>query len=129
MTAYSRYFKGKTVLLVDDEGIVLDVAMRMLEYLGFSVVVAKSGNEAIQKFESKAENIDCVILDIVMPIVDGFETLRALRNIDKSAKILLITASPTYDIQGKYDTLRMDGLLHKPVDMSELAEVLKKVLT
>jgi len=60
-----------TVLIVDDEELVVDVCREMLVNLGFSVLAAKDGTEAVEIFSRKASNIDCVLLDLSMPMMDG----------------------------------------------------------
>jgi CheY-like chemotaxis protein len=88
----------KTILLVDDEDMVLAVGAQLLERLGYTVFSASSGREAIDLFQKKANAIDLVILDIVMPIMSGSEVYDRLKAIDPRIKVLL---SSGYSIDGQ----------------------------
>ncbi|MEJ2168747.1 MAG: PAS domain S-box protein [Desulfobacterales bacterium] len=100
----SEVFQGSgTLLMVDDEEMVLDVGVRQLERLGYNVFAARTGAEAIQCFRKKKDEIDLVILDIVMPAMGGGEVFNALKKINPQVKVLL---SSGYSINGQAGGLR-----------------------
>ena len=117
-----------TVLLVDDEAMILTVAQKMLEKLGYRVLTARSGKEAIDLYEEKREEIDLVILDMIMPGMGGGKTFDRLKAIDRNVKILL---SSGYSINGQaHEILNRgcQGFIQKPFDMEEFSLKLRKVL-
>ncbi len=116
-----------TILLVDDEEMVLDIGVQMLSRLGYSVIQAESGTEAIGIFQKDSETIDIVILDIVMPDLDGGETVAAIREINPDVKIVL---SSGFGRDGKTNEIleRCNGFIQKPFSMKELSETLSRVV-
>jgi two-component system cell cycle sensor histidine kinase/response regulator CckA len=78
----NEIIKGtETILLVDDESVVIDVGKEMLEKLGYDVLTAKSGKDAVAIFSKESERIDLIILDMIMPGMDGSQTFDQLRDI------------------------------------------------
>ena len=117
-----------TVLLVDDEAMILTVAQKMLEKLGYRVLTAMSGKEAIDLYEKKREEIDLVILDMIMPGMGGGKTFDRLKEIDRNVKILL---SSGYSINGQaHEILNRGcrGFIQKPFDMEEFSLKVREVL-
>lgn len=121
--------KGReTVLLVDDEDVVADVGDQMLRKLGYEVLVARSGKEAIEYYEPKRDKIDMVILDMIMPGMNGGEVYDRIKEINPHAKILL---SSGYSIDGQAaDILKRgcDGFIQKPFSMEVLSGRIRKIL-
>jgi len=116
------------VLLVDDEAMVLEAGSRMLAKLGFTILRAGGGQEAIDIFGQKAAEIDLVILDIVMPGIGGEEVYRRIKQIRPDVKVLV---SSGYDCSGRMpEILREDGngFIQKPYSLSELSRKLQEVL-
>ena len=117
-----------TILLVDDEEMVLDVSAKMLKNLGYSVFRARSGNEAIETYKNNKDHIDMIILDMVMPQMGGGETYDRLKEIDPDVRVLL---SSGYSIDGKAKDILSrgcDGFIHKPFGMKELVGKTKEIL-
>jgi two-component system cell cycle sensor histidine kinase/response regulator CckA len=128
--AVSGEFVGgqDTVLLVDDEEPVLDAGEQMLKRLGYQVLVASSGQEALALFEKDHAKIDMVLLDMVMPGMGGGETYDRMREIDPTVKILL---SSGYSIDGEATEILergCDGFIQKPFDLLTLSEEIRKIL-
>ena len=125
----SELLKGReTVLLVDDEDIVADVADQMLKKLGYEVIVARNGKEAIEYYEPKRDEIDMVILDMIMPDMSGGDVYDRLKEINPHAKVLL---SSGYSIEGQAaDILKRgcDGFIQKPFSLQALSIRIKEVL-
>ena len=116
------------MLLVDDEEMVRAVAKRMLEHLGFSVLLASDGAEAIDIFRSRLGTIACVILDLTMPRMDGIETLAALRGISGELKVVLSSGYSEHEISKRFAGKDFSGFIEKPYRISELADKLRAVL-
>jgi len=116
-------FKG-TVLLVDDESTVRDVGTHMLEFLGFSVITAKNGQEAIKIFEKHREDLDVIIMDLTMPEMDGIEASRRILQMEQGARILLSSGYDGDEVTKASSNLNIKGFIHKPYKLSSLREVL-----
>ena len=118
----------ETILLVDDEAMVLDVAKGMLEFLGYRVHCAGSGQEAVAVYTIKKNEIDLVILDMILPGISGGETFDHLREINPQAKVLL---SSGYSIDGNAREILergCDGFLQKPFQIEQLAREVRAIL-
>jgi CheY-like chemotaxis protein len=116
------------VLLVDDEDVVADVGDQMLRKLGYEVLVARSGKEAIKYYELRWDKIDMIILDMIMPDMNGGSVYDRIKAINPHAKILL---SSGYSIDGKAADIMergCDGFIQKPFSMEILSERIRKVL-
>jgi len=117
-----------TILLVDDEEIVLTVGQELLEALGYEVLTARGGKEAIEKFKDKKDQISLIILDMIMPDMGGGETYDILKEIDKDISVIL---SSGYSIEGKATDIMnrgCNGFLQKPFKLSQLSQSIKDVL-
>lgn len=118
----------ETILLVDDEKMVLDVTKELLESLGYRIYVAQGGREAITVYMEKKKQIDLVILDVIMPGISGGETFDRLREINPEIRVLL---SSGYSINGEAQKILnrgCNGFLPKPFRMRELAQNVRKML-
>lgn len=117
-----------TVLLVDDEEIILAVGRDLLEALGYQVFIAKDGKEAIEIYRKIGDEIDIVVLDMVMPNVGGGEAYDRLREINPDIKVLL---SSGYSIDGEATEILERGcnsFIQKPFKMNELAQRITEIL-
>jgi CheY-like chemotaxis protein/anti-sigma regulatory factor (Ser/Thr protein kinase) len=113
------------VLVVDDEPMVLAFAQKALQGLGYRVLTADNGKEACKVFAPRAEEIDCVLLDLVMPEMGGLETLQRLRGINPWIKVIV---SSGYDPDAETRKLIESGSvaeLRKPYSLEMLARTLK----
>jgi PAS domain S-box-containing protein len=117
-----------TVLLVDDEEEVRSVAAKMLEKLGFRVVMASDGREGLETFRRCSDEIAAVLLDMTMPELSGTEVLRQLRGLGHETRVLLMSG---YTEEGATSPLTDPGpigFLHKPFTLAELREALQRLL-
>jgi PAS domain S-box-containing protein len=117
-----------TILLIDDEEIVIDSVGCMIEHLGYRLIVARSGKEAVQTYEANGSDIDLVILDMIMPNMNGSETFDRLKAIDPAVKIILSTG---YSADGQASEILQrgcQGLINKPFTLAELSEKLSRFL-
>jgi PAS domain S-box-containing protein len=119
---------SETILLVDDEEMIINVSQAMLKKLGYGVIVANDGEQAIEKISEIGDEIDLVILDLVMPGIDGGVTFDRIREIQPEIPVLL---SSGYAINGKaYKVMRRgcNGFIQKPFNISELSKKVRNVL-
>ncbi|MGD8285540.1 MAG: PAS domain S-box protein [Desulfobacterales bacterium] len=118
----------KTVLMVDDEEMIIDVGTRMLNKLGYDVLSAVSGEEAIEVYNQNQHKIDLVILDMVMPQISGGEAFDRLRKLNPDVKVIL---SSGYSIDGQATEILDRGccaFIQKPFNLQMLAQTIESVL-
>ncbi|MCK4785051.1 MAG: response regulator, partial [Desulfobacteraceae bacterium] len=124
-----RLIKGTgTLLLVDDEEVVLEVSRELLEALGYRVLTGKDGKEAVETYKKKQDDIDCVVLDMVMPTMGGGEAYDRMKEINPDIKVLL---SSGYSIDGEATEILKrgcNGFIQKPFRMNELAEKIREIV-
>jgi signal transduction histidine kinase/CheY-like chemotaxis protein len=117
-----------TVLLVDDEDVILEVGKDLLGTMGYRVLLAGDGREAVEVYGKNCDVIDIVILDMVMPTMGGGEAYDRMKEINPKVKVLL---SSGYSIDGKATEI-MDrgcsGFIQKPFTMQELSIRIGKLL-
>jgi len=117
-----------TILLVDDEELIIDVGTQMLEKLGFKVVVARSGPEAVRIYQETQKDIDLVILDVVMPGMNGGAVFDKLKEINDLANVIL---SSGYSMDGQAKEIMnrgCNGFIQKPFNMHQLISKIKESL-
>ena len=117
-----------TVLLVDDEALIIDVGRQMLERLGHTVLTANNGMEAVEIYRSNPGRIDLVVLDMVMPDMGGGEIYDRLKDIDPKVKVIL---SSGYSINGQATEILnrgCNGFIQKPFGLNDLSEKISEVL-
>jgi two-component system, cell cycle sensor histidine kinase and response regulator CckA len=119
---------SETVLFVDDEDMIIEVAGELFEQLGYKVLTAGNGREAIATYEKNMEQIDIVLLDMIMPDMSGGETYDKLKEINPDIKVLLASG---YSMNGTATEI-MDrgcsGFIQKPFKMKELSQKLREIL-
>ena len=127
--AQARLIKGSgTLLIVDDEKLVLDVGVSMLEKLGYTVLKAHNGTEAVDIFQANHDKIRMVILDIIMPDMGGGAVYDKIKPINPDVKVLL---SSGYSVDGQAIELLergCDGFMQKPFTMEELSRKITQIL-
>ncbi|MDA0814184.1 MAG: response regulator, partial [Verrucomicrobia bacterium] len=111
----SQNFSAKRVLVVDDEVEVRKTLERILRKAGFAVSQAGGGREAIEVFRKEQESIDCVLLDLSMPELDGVETFRELQKIRHDVRVLLNSGYAEQDVLNRVQGAGFAGVLQKPI--------------
>ena len=117
-----------TVLLVDDEQVILEVGQDLLEAIGYRVLIARDGNEAIEVYKKNRDEIEIVVLDMVMPGMGGGEAYDRIKGINPDIKILL---SSGFSIDGEATEILergCDGFIQKPFNMKEFSQAIREVL-
>jgi two-component system cell cycle sensor histidine kinase/response regulator CckA len=118
--------KNKAVMFVDDEKIVLEVGSLMLHKLGYTVLTASNGKEAIEIM--KKNTVDFVILDMWMPSMNGVEIYSQLKNIKPNIKILLASGYMGDQPEKGLSSIGFDGYIQKPFDLKQLSEKIQDIL-
>lgn len=117
-----------TILIVDDEEIIRTTGMLMLEQLGYGVMMAENGQAAIQLYKDNMTAIDLVILDVIMPVMDGKETFRLLRGLNPDVPIIV---SSGFAKDFSMSDMLQDGhsgFLMKPFNSAEMSRLIAKML-
>lgn len=117
-----------TILLVDDDASVRKVGRRMLESLGFSVLLANDGREALEIFRARRGEVACVILDLTMPVMDGGEAFQELHGIDPNVVVLLSSGYNEQETMEQFEGTGLAGFIQKPYHVPLLEEKLRQVL-
>jgi PAS domain S-box-containing protein len=118
-----------TILLVDDEQTVLEVTAQMIERLGYTVIRARNGREAIERFRENPNAVSLVILDMIMPEMGGGEVFDQLKRIDPQVKVLLASG---YSMQGQAREIMNRGcigFIQKPFTLQDLSLRLQSILS
>ena len=118
-----------SILIVDDESMIVEVGKAMLEKLGYRVFVAQSGQEALDIYRQHTDQINLVILDMIMPGMGGGQTYDRLRKFDESVKVIL---SSGYTIDGQANEIMKrgcNGFIQKPFSIEVLSRKLHEVLS
>ena len=121
-------FGHETILLIDDERVILEVAGRILKRLGYTVLTTPDGHEGVRVFAERHHEIALVILDMVMPKLGGREVFRRLQAIDPQVRVLL---SSGYSADGDAQAILNEGVLgfvQKPYVMNDLAQAVKRAI-
>ncbi len=122
-----KFGKG-TILVVDDEYMVLEIGTEMIGKMGYKTISAQNCDEAISQYRDNPDNIDLVVLDPIMPGTSGSETFDMLRQINPRAKVLLASG---YSIDSQAMEL-IDrgciGFIQKPYNLEDLSRKIDKIL-
>jgi len=115
------------VLLVDDEQTVRDVCKTLLEELGYDVLTASNGLEALTLFMEHRETIDLVLMDLTMPIMSGEEAFLEMRKLDPKVKVIMTSGYAEQEISHLIDSKSLSGFIQKPFRLATLRDTLHTV--
>jgi signal transduction histidine kinase/ActR/RegA family two-component response regulator len=125
----ARAWKGHgQVLVVDDEETVRTLTRRMLERVGFAVLTAEDGRQAVEIFQRVTAEVDLVILDLTMPHLDGEACFRELRMIKPTIKVILSSGYNEQDVVNLFAGKGLAGFIQKPYTNEELIAKVREVL-
>jgi two-component system cell cycle sensor histidine kinase/response regulator CckA len=117
-----------TVLLVDDEEIVVGVGKQMLQKLGYSVLMARNGQEAVDVFKNSPDDVDLVLLDMIMPGMEAGDTYDRLKSINPAIKVLLSSGYSLDQKAGAIIERGCNGFIQKPFNMKILEDKIGEIL-
>ena len=117
-----------TVLVVDDEETVRTVSARILESVGFTVVLAADGREAMEKYRLEPARYALVLLDLTMPHLDGEETFRQLRHLNPNVKVVLMSGFNQQEAVGRFTGKGLAGFVQKPFAVETIVNAVREVL-
>ncbi|MDF1592868.1 MAG: PAS domain S-box protein [Desulfobacterales bacterium] len=119
---------NETILLVDDEEMIVEIGEEILEKLGYTVLSARSGQESIEIYQKNKEAINLIILDMIMPGMSGKETYEALKGLNSGVKILLSSGYSMKDQTTRILENGCDGFIQKPFSIKDLSRKLREIL-
>ncbi|MFH1351501.1 MAG: response regulator [Pseudomonadota bacterium] len=118
----------ETVLLVDDEEMILEVGERVLEKLGYKVIIARGGKEAVEIYKEKMNEIDLIILDMIMPRMNGGQTFDRLKEINPDLNVLLSSGYHMDQLAKELLARGCTGFIQKPFHVNILSQKLREIL-
>ena len=119
---------SETILLVDDETMILEVGRQMLASLGYKVITAESGHQAVNIITGETTQVDLVILDMIMPEMSGGETFNLIRQQRPEMPVLLCSG---YSLDGQAEEILQRGcsaFIQKPFAVPELSRIIRSIL-
>ncbi len=119
---------GAEILVVDDQPIVLDVAQQLLEKAGYSVQAAASGREALRIFTERSDHIDCVLLDLEMPGMNGVATFEGLREIRADIPVIFSSGFDEDHVLSSLGAETIAGFVQKPYRLRTLEAAVELAL-
>ena len=117
-----------TILLVDDESMILDIGEEMLQKLGYHVLVAQGGKEALEIYGRERDRVGLIILDMILPDMGGGEVYDRLKKVNPDVKVLLASG---YSIDGQASEILdrgCKGFIQKPFRISDLAQKISETV-
>ena len=127
-TATENTETKKTILWVDDEEIALEVWSQMLQKLGYTVLQARYGYEALEIFKKSKNKISLVILDMRMPGMNGCEVYDRLKKIQPQVKTILVSGYIEQYLLDEFSQRNFNGYIEKPFKLKELSDKIEEVL-
>lgn len=119
---------SRTILLIDDEEMVVKITEAMLKKIGYKIFKAASGHEGLKLFQRHRNNIDLIICDMIMPKMDGLQLVYRLREIDPCVKVLLSSGSLIDEDEKDITNRGFDGLIKKPYKLNDLSDKIDNIL-
>ncbi len=118
-----------TILVVDDEEMILRLAQQLVGRLGYDVLTAADGEEALRVFRRHAAEIVCVLLDLTIPKLDGIATLEALRRLRPDVPVILSSGYSEQAATQRLSRGEPSGFIQKPYRLQDLQTELERVLS
>jgi len=119
----------KTILLVDDERLIIDVGFQLLKKLGYQVLTAEGGSQAEEVYKNLGNSIDLVILDVIMPGMGGRETYKRMKSINPDVKVLLSSGYCRNRLIEELIEMGCNGFVQKPFTLKELENRINAILS
>ena len=123
-----QLMRHKTILLADDEESVREVSQEMLKAMGYDILTAKDGKEAIEVYKKYRDTVDLVLLDMVMPNMGGSKVYDRLKEINPDIKVLLSSGYSIYGEATEIIARGCNGFIQKPFSFKHLSQEIKKIL-
>lgn len=119
----------ETILVVDDENYILKAFKSMLTKIGYEILTAQSGEEALEILSRDQQQVDLVILDMIMPGMNGLETYERIKQFDKKIKVVLSSGYSYEDIAEEILDRGCADFIQKPLDLFQVSEKIREMLS
>ena len=119
---------SETILIVDDEKQVLEACRAMLNQLGYRTIPANNGKEAVEIFQKENADIDLIILDMIMPGMDGLTAYKHFKEINANVKVILASGYSMSDNVKEIVAKGCDEFIQKPFTLSQISLVTRRLL-
>jgi len=119
---------SETILIVDDHETIWDFLIEALQRLGYSVLLAENGLDAVEIYQENPNEVDLVLLDMVMPKLGGHQTFYKIKELDPDAKILLSSGYVSEEEVNDLLEQGARGFLPKPHRISKMAQEVRRIL-
>ncbi len=129
MDSENQNTEDKFILVVDDEDMLRDVLKEVLEMVGFSALFANSGMEGIRLFKEHQEHIQLVLMDILMPEMDGLETYDEIKLLDPNMKFIFMSGFPDKDALAMRELTEEHVFVRKPFSVKQIITQIRQVLS
>ena len=116
------------ILIVDDEETIIDIGEELLTRLGYNVIGVNSGEAAVATIQRKSADIDLVLLDIIMPGMDGVRTLDQIRQINRTIPVILCSGYAMDDRIRNIMNRGCNGFIQKPFTLSEISQKIRSIM-
>jgi nitrogen-specific signal transduction histidine kinase/ActR/RegA family two-component response regulator len=127
LTGQAESGKG-TILVIEDEKDIQEGLRDMLTYIGYDVLDAGDGEEGWHLYQEHEGRIDLVLLDVMLPRLNGAEVLRRIRRLNKQMPVLILTGHLEGGIEEQVSAMKPNAILKKPCNFSELSQIIAKTL-
>ncbi|WP_294962994.1 ATP-binding protein [Sulfurimonas sp.] len=129
LSIYIQSLAGSNILLVEDNTINQEIIRAILANSGINIDIANNGKEAIEKYNQDSDKYELILMDMQMPIMDGYEATKIIRKTNATIPIIFLTASTMKVDDENSDTLLINEHISKPIDIKKLYTLLLKYIT
>ncbi len=126
LVSHPQYKKSASILVVDDEEYLRNALCDILSTEGYNLVPAEDGETAINLFNNS--HFDLILMDIMMPGLNGFETIKFLKSIKPEVKIIILSGSSHYYTKNTFTEINVQGVIFKPFELDKLLTMISNVL-
>ncbi len=123
-----QYGTGQ-ILLIDDEKIIRKTGKGMLEEMGYKVITAKNGKEGVDVYRNMYKEIDIIIMDMIMPEMNGREAFLKMKEINKNCKVIIASSFAKKEVLDELDKADLSGFISKPFNYPEMGKLISEVLS
>ncbi|REJ79641.1 MAG: response regulator [Acidobacteria bacterium] len=120
---------AKKVLVVDDESLVRKVIVRSLERMGYAADDVGDGRSALRAVEERGDEYACVLLDLTMPDIDGYETFRRIKKLRADLPVVIMSGHSREEVVGRLSPDLADGFLPKPFTMADVEALMSSLVS
>jgi len=125
---YSVQGGNETILIAEDDKAIRNLAMRILEDVGYKVIVAVDGSEAVELFKQNSDEISLVILDMIMPNMGGLSAFKCIEKINPDAKVLFCSGYSSKTFWDDFASMEKAKKIHKPYSRNSLLKIVREIL-